>query len=78
MWGDDDIRAALARLRLWRLLEGWRGGPAADVDAIVAAIAAVAAYAAAAPLLIELDVNPLIATPARAVPGAWGEVLQRP
>jgi acyl-CoA synthetase (NDP forming) len=64
---DDDIRAALARLRLWRLLQGWRGGPAADLNAIVAAIAAVAAYAAAEPRLVELDVNPLIATPARAV-----------
>jgi acyl-CoA synthetase (NDP forming) len=64
---DDDIRAALSRLKLSRLLAGWRGGPAADIAAVVTAIRAIAAYAVAEPRLIELDVNPLIATPTRAV-----------
>ncbi len=63
----EDVRTALGSLRAMRLLEGWRGGPAADLDAVVAAVMAVAAYAAAEPRLIELDVNPLIATPERAV-----------
>jgi acetate---CoA ligase (ADP-forming) len=63
----EDVRQAFMSLRVMRLLEGWRGGPAADMDALVAAVMAVAAYAGAEPRLIELDVNPLIATPDRAV-----------
>jgi acyl-CoA synthetase (NDP forming) len=64
---DEDIRAALARLRIAKVLGGWRGRPAADIGAIVAAVQAIAAYAAGEPRLIELDVNPLIATADRAV-----------
>jgi acetate---CoA ligase (ADP-forming) len=63
----DDIRAALGRLKVAKLLAGWRGGPAADLDAVVGAVQAVAAYAAAEPGLTELDVNPLIATSTGAV-----------
>jgi acyl-CoA synthetase (NDP forming) len=64
---DDDIRVALSRLKIAKALAGWRGRPAADMGALVAAIRAIGAYAAAEPRLIELDVNPLIATPDRAV-----------
>jgi acyl-CoA synthetase (NDP forming) len=63
----DDIRAALGRLKAARVLAGWRGRPGADLGAVVAAVQAVAAYAASEPRLLELDVNPLIATPTRAV-----------
>ncbi|MDE3175826.1 MAG: acetate--CoA ligase family protein, partial [Pseudomonadota bacterium] len=63
-----DIRAALGELRVHRLLSGWRGKPAADIDAVVAAIAAIAIFVAAhAASLDELDVNPLIVTPDRAI-----------
>ncbi|MCX7888237.1 MAG: acetate--CoA ligase family protein [Rhodobacteraceae bacterium] len=65
--GREEIRAALGRLRVARLLAGWRGGPAADLGALVDAVSAIAAYAEAEPRLLELDVNPLIATPGRAV-----------
>lgn len=64
---DADIRAALGRLKVAKLLAGWRGAKGADMEAVVRAIQAVAAYAAAEPGLQELDVNPLIATPERAV-----------
>jgi len=64
---DDDIRTALSRLKIAKLLAGWRGAQAADTAAIVRAVQAIAAYAAADPGLQELDVNPLIATPDRAV-----------
>jgi hypothetical protein len=57
----------LSRLRAGRLLAGWRGRPAADIGAVVAAVQAIASYAAGEPRLIELDVNPLIATTDRAV-----------
>ncbi len=62
-----EIRTALAGLRVSRLLQGYRGKPAADLDAIVAATLAVARFAEATPGLIELDVNPLMAGPQGAV-----------
>ncbi|MBS0563560.1 MAG: acetate--CoA ligase family protein [Proteobacteria bacterium] len=62
-----DIRQALSRLKVAKLLAGWRGAKGADLDAVVRAVQAVAAYAEAEPGLLELDVNPLIATPERAV-----------
>ena len=44
------------------LLAGYRGRPAADIEAVLDAAEAVARYAEAnAGRLIELDVNPLIA-----------------
>ncbi|MDD0977679.1 acetate--CoA ligase family protein [Pseudomonas fontis] len=58
---DGAIRAALLRLRSAPLLLGFRGKPAADLDALVAAIRAVADYACEnAGQLLELDVNPLM------------------
>lgn len=64
---DEDIRTALSRTRIAKALAGWRGRPAADMGAVVAAIRAIGDFALAEPRLIELDVNPLIATPTRAV-----------
>ncbi|MCA1190723.1 acetate--CoA ligase family protein [Saccharopolyspora sp. 6V] len=61
-----EIRTALAELRIWPLLTGFRG-PAADVDAVVDAVAAIAEHARADPRLLELDVNPLLALPHGAV-----------
>ncbi len=58
---DNAIRAALLSLRSASLLQGFRGRPAADLDALVAAIRAVADYACEnAGQLLELDVNPLM------------------
>lgn len=55
------IREALLSLRSAPLLSGFRGRPAADLDALVAAIGAVADYACEhAERLLELDVNPLL------------------
>ena len=56
-----DIRRAIGRLRGHALLAGFRGRPAADIDALVAAASAIAAYAQAhAETLMELDVNPVL------------------
>jgi acyl-CoA synthetase (NDP forming) len=63
----DDVRAALASLRIAPLLAGYRGKQPADVAAVVAAAEAVGRFAAATPSLIELDVNPLMAGPDGAV-----------
>jgi acyl-CoA synthetase (NDP forming) len=58
------IEAALGRLRVARLLRGYRGRPAGDVAAAVRAIAAVAETAIAlGDRLVELDVNPLLVLP---------------
>lgn len=59
------VRAALTRLKVHRLLAGFRGKPAGDIDALVDAILAVTRYAAAEiAQLRELDVNPMIVRPA--------------
>jgi acyl-CoA synthetase (NDP forming) len=61
-------RAMLARLRGYKLLTGFRGGAAANLDAIADAIARVSELAAdLAGEVSELDVNPLRCGPQRAV-----------
>jgi acetyl-CoA synthetase len=58
------IEAAIGRLKIARVLAGFRGKPAGDVPALVAAVLAVARYAAAnLERLSELDVNPIIVRP---------------
>jgi acetate---CoA ligase (ADP-forming) len=59
------IAAALARLKLWKLLGGFRGRPAADVGALIDTALACAHYAEAnLESLVELDINPVIVRPA--------------
>jgi acetyl-CoA synthetase len=59
-----DVEAALASLKVWRLVEGYRGRPAGDAAAAVEAVIAVASFAQAhAERLLELDVNPLLVLP---------------
>lgn len=63
--GEAEIEAALKRLKVWTLLQGFRGRPAGDVAAAVKAIRAVSAYAESqSGRLLELDVNPLLVLPA--------------
>jgi len=64
----EDIDAALDRLRIAPVLAGWRGAPAANRAAIHAAIRAVEAYAVDnTDRLVEVEVNPIICTPHRAI-----------
>jgi acyl-CoA synthetase (NDP forming) len=61
---DDEIRTALGELKVAKLLAGYRGKPAGDVDAVVAAVLAIQQFALDnADRLMELDVNPLIVRP---------------
>jgi acyl-CoA synthetase (NDP forming) len=63
-----DIRASLERLTCAPVLRGYRGRPAADMDSIVQAVEAVQAYVLAnAGTVSEVEINPLICTPERAV-----------
>ena len=60
---DTDITQALSELKLAKLLNGYRGAPATDMDAIMAAIKAVQDYVIDnAEGLEELEINPLICT----------------
>ncbi|MFN3971406.1 MAG: acetate--CoA ligase family protein [Gemmobacter sp.] len=56
----DEVAAAWRRLRLWPLLDGYRGRARADVDAAVAAAMALQAMLADDPALQEIEINPLI------------------
>ncbi|MEN9408362.1 MAG: hypothetical protein RL216_336 [Pseudomonadota bacterium] len=55
-----DIAAALRRLRLWPLLDGYRGRPKADTDAAVTAMLSLQSLFHATPALEEIEINPLI------------------
>ena len=62
-----DIHAALRSLRIWPLLNGFRG-TAGNLERVVEAIGAVLAFASDhADRLVELEVNPLLVLPDRAV-----------
>ncbi|HEV2551454.1 MAG TPA: bifunctional acetate--CoA ligase family protein/GNAT family N-acetyltransferase [Stellaceae bacterium] len=54
-------RAALARTRIWSLLQGYRGQPAADIEGVMAAMIRIGQLAADHPEIRELDINPLLA-----------------
>ena len=59
---EQNIRDAIQSLRINKLLCGYRGEDAADLDALVANILCIAQYAEKnADTLEELDVNPLFA-----------------
>jgi acyl-CoA synthetase (NDP forming) len=64
-WTRTSIESALRRLTVAKLLDGYRGKPAADVDALIGAILCVARYASDnLAALVEMDVNPVIVRPA--------------
>jgi succinyl-CoA synthetase beta subunit len=58
----ETIRAALGRLRSQRLLDGYRGMPKIDRDAVAAIAARLSGIVAANPSIIEIDLNPVIAS----------------
>ena len=63
-FGVATARRLLDRLRLRRLLDGYRGAPPADIDRLAAVIAAFSVLAAElADGIAEIDVNPLLAGP---------------
>lgn len=60
----DAVRAAISRLRLATVLRAFRGRPAADADALVAAAVRFGdAFLATAPEAAEIEINPLIVLP---------------
>ena len=66
--GRVEARRMLESLKGYKLLQGYRGAPAADLDAVCDAIARVSEFAADyADRVEEIDVNPLLARPDGAV-----------
>jgi succinyl-CoA synthetase beta subunit len=64
----DEVEVALQRLAYAPVLNGYRGAPAVDTAAIVAAVLAVQDYVIQnRETILEVEINPLITTPTRAV-----------
>ena len=61
---DHDADELLCEIRGFPLLQGYRGQPAADVDALRDILLRVSRLADEIPEIIELDLNPVIALPA--------------
>jgi acetyl coenzyme A synthetase (ADP forming)-like protein len=59
----SDAREMLEEIRGARLLEGFRGAPPADREAVVEALLRVSRMVGELPEIQELDVNPLVALP---------------
>ncbi|WP_132443352.1 acetate--CoA ligase family protein [Sulfitobacter indolifex] len=65
---DADIRHALGQLKINPLLSGYRGGEAANVDAIVDAVLKLQDFVSDhADEIAEIEINPLICTKDRAI-----------
>lgn len=66
--GKVEARRMLESLKGFKLLQGYRGAPAADLDSVCEAIARISEFAADyADQVEEIDVNPLLARPDGAV-----------
>jgi acyl-CoA synthetase (NDP forming) len=63
-WTHASIESALRRLTISKLFGGYRGKPAADVDALISTTLCVASFASGnLSTLVEIDVNPVIVRP---------------
>jgi acetate---CoA ligase (ADP-forming) len=60
---DLDVREMLHSLQTFPLLDGYRGSPRCDLDAIEDVLLRVGAMVEAHPEIVELDCNPLVAGP---------------
>ena len=59
-----NIEEALKGLKIYKLLQGYRGKPAGDIESVIDSVMAIAAYINAnAETILELDINPLMVRP---------------
>ena len=58
--GEAEIGAALRRLRLWPMLDGYRGRPRADVAALAAMAVRLGMVMAEDSRLEEIEINPVM------------------
>lgn len=59
----QDVEKALQSLKLWTLLNGFRGKPRADIDALISASVALGNIFAHSPDINELEANPVMVLP---------------
>lgn len=57
------VEAALKKLKLWAMLEGFRGAPKADIDALIKAAVGFGDVILRTPTLAEAEVNPVLVRP---------------
>jgi acyl-CoA synthetase (NDP forming) len=63
-FGEDEARRMIREIKGYRVLEGLRGRPRADQEALAKALAALSGFAAAAAERIEsVDLNPFLVLP---------------
>jgi hypothetical protein len=58
--GEEQILEALRKLRSAKLLDGVRGAPPADVEAVTQTVMAIGRLMRTMPELVEIDINPLM------------------
>jgi acetate---CoA ligase (ADP-forming) len=63
----ESIVSCLNELRGARLLNGFRGGPAADIEAVAAVVARIGQIMQTRKEIMEIEINPLLALPSGAV-----------
>jgi acyl-CoA synthetase (NDP forming) len=61
---DRDTDELLAEIRSTKLLDGYRGRPPADVEALAEVLLRVSRLAEEIPDIVELDLNPVMVLPA--------------
>jgi acetyltransferase len=69
--GPDEARRLIGRLRGFPALVGARGREAVDLDALARVVCAVGDLLVAVPEVVELDLNPILATAAGCVAVDW-------
>ena len=70
----QDMAGALERLKISRLLDGYRGSPALDIDAVAKLIAGLGRVLAGTPSIREIDLNPVVVYPKGEGPNTLGVV----
>jgi acyl-CoA synthetase (NDP forming) len=60
---ERDAREMIQGIRGYRLLQGYRGHPPADLDALVECLLRVSKMVEEVPQIMELDLNPILALP---------------
>ena len=63
----DAIVAELRKLKQGPLLDGWRGSPALDVDAVAEIVSGLGRFLLGTPAIREIDLNPVVVYPEGAV-----------
>lgn len=58
--GAEEVVTALKKLKLWTLLQGYRGRPRTDIEALVKAAVRLGELFLATPDITEIEINPLL------------------